>query len=879
VDTIKVSRGKFMSLVKVVIILIITVSIFAETKITATEYTQSSASIDALADAIASYNHRLMSASNHQFLINSQLQELYTQLEQAESPEEIEEIENESNRLQYELISITREINALRIRINEAEIQLADYIANLDVSGQADYYDTAVSDTAPGTAIVGDDYSYYTEPEPATGLFIAGTNIEQDNTIVVASIVVGIAGLVAFIVVKIINSRKLKWIKTVAVLMILASIGGVGMTVVSNVLDANATRQNTIPTIFVLERNDMELIISTSGVIQSSETIHIFSTQTSSILEVNVEVGDHVREGDILAYLDMSHWERELEQAELNLKNAITSATEEVRVNENAITNAQRSLESARISLDRQQLAVANLRSDLQEAEEDMLEPFDSSDLDRRIEDARLNVERRTTDVNDALQDLNDAIYDFDDFVFVNAITEARVNLNRLTTTLEEAEAELEEERNYRPEPFDAHVHQNNIDDAQRALDISREDRDAANELLNDAEWRYWMISSTPDASHADVVAASNAANTARMQYEAAQRAVENAEIHLERARTNLTRARDEYNRRTSEGRDNIISALESAVDRAVNNVDDARRTYERHNSELERARDNALEHAENQLTRARNNLTDAITAYERLLSDRERAMDDFTDRNTTRLENIQRQYSDALTQLRAAKNNVRSAEDALNQARRRPVTADTTVEIQQINIERILSELENRYIRATADGVITHVNAHVGAIPTGVLFVIEDIKNLYISSNVREHRLVDLYLGQRGHVTTLATGDREFDAEIIFISPRAVSPAGSTSVEFEIRAALDDTDTDVRIGMNAFLNIIIDARENVFSIPLSALVTTESGSFIYFYENDDWHRLYVATGLRTSTHIEVYGDRLREGMNILVTPLNIVGR
>jgi len=239
---------------------------------------------------------------------------------------------------------------------------------------------------------------------------------------------------------------------------------------------------------------------------------------------------------------------------------------------------------------------------------------------------------------------------------------------------------------------------------------------------------------------------------------------------------------------------------------------------------------------------------------------------------NQTRLQNNRRTLSDSQIQVETAQNNLRSAQNNLAQAEERPVQALTNIELQQLNIERIQNQIAEGYIVATASGMITDINARVGAPPTGILFVIEDVDNLYVHANVREHSLNDLHTGQGGFVTTVATGNHEYDATLIFISPRSVSPPGSTSVEFEIRAALSDTDENVRIGMNAFLNVILDTSHNVFVVPLSAIVTDGGDTFVYVLENGNSVRTPVSVGLRTTTQAEIYGN-LQNGMEVLVRP------
>jgi len=869
---------------------------------------QNTSAADENAQAVAYYNQLVILISNRQFEISNRLQELYFQLYEATDTDEIAELEEENNMLVNELAATVRQLETLQVRISAIEADSNDTNLNDDVypsydvdiyepseinewddEAEADVIPVSVGDVTADTEIEPPPQDVEAEPENIPTPQVAEVNPEVNILSVMAMILIvaAVAGIVAMFIMRkkrLVRHRAYKLVRFAVVVAVIISIGSFAMR---NHADAHAARQGNWTQTFVLERSEyMRRVVSTSGVVQSSETVNIFSMQNRPVQEILVEVGDTVQEGDVLARLDMSQLEWDIAQARLNLLNASVNALEEARTNENAIANAATSLEASRIALSRQQLNTANVERDLREAEANMRESFDSSSFDRAIEDARLNVQRRTTDVQNAERDLQDALEDFDDFVFRNNVADARVRLERSMNALQEARAELHDEQNRRPDAFDAHVHQNNIDDAQRVLDRNRIDKDTALIQLHDAEWTLVMVTQSPYATPADTAAAHNAVAAARAQYDNAERLVENAEINLERARTNLTRARDEHNRRTNEGRDDLLSVLEAAADRAQDAVDDAQRAYNRANEDLERGRENAsestqnaFERAENNLTRMQDNLSDAIRAYERALLDKESAIDNFLDLNTDRLEIAQRQFADSRIQLQTAQNNVTSASNTLAQAQERPVTARTNIDIQQTNIARLEDQLAEGTIVATTGGVITAVNTSVGATPSGILFMIEDIDNLYVSANVREHSLVDLYVGQRGYVTTVATGNREFDADLTFISPRAVSPAGSTSVEFEVRAAISGISNDVRIGMNAFLNIVTDTRYNVFSIPISALVVNEYGSFVYALQDDTYREIAVTTGLRTSTHIEIYGDQLVEGLNIILRPLDARGR
>ena len=653
------------------------------------------------------------------------------------------------------------------------------------------------------------------------------------------------------------RSISIKRLKIVVCIVVAAIVG---FAVLIGQINADAARQEVPIQTISLERTDLTRTLSASGVVQSANVQNIFSTQTSPVREILVDVGDWVEVGDVLAVLDMSRLEGDIQQAGLNLAGAELSYEEEIRANMHSVTSAQTSLEASRISLQRQMLATANAERDLTEALAELNAPFDTRTHDRMIEDAEFNLERRLADYRDAQRDLEDTIYNFDDFVHMNLINDARINMERLYALLTDAREDLEKERDRSSGRIDDSNLQQAVTDAERNLRRRQQDLNSAQQQLSIA----WALNYNDPLAPAIL--------NAQTAFTNASRAVEDARTALSRANANLQSGRDDQ----ADLRENAITAAERVVENAEFAYEDARRVYERAHLDLERARENAIEASENNLNRARDNLADAQRAVERTLADLERAIQDFMDANDTRLRNATRNLEDSRAQLRSARNSVTSAENSLNQAAERPETSGINVEMQELNLERLSRQLGDGYILATAAGVIAEVNASVGAPPSGILFVIVDVENLFVSANVREHSLHEIHLGQIGMVTTVATGDRIYEAEVNFISPRAVSPPGSTSVEFEIRAMVHESDMDIRIGMNAFLNVVVEYRENVYVVPLTAISTNENGSFVYAILGDERREVPVFTGLRTSTHAEIYGNGLFEGLEILARPFGV---
>jgi len=309
------------------------------------------------------------------------------------------------------------------------------------------------------------------------------------------------------------------------------------------------------------------------------------------------------------------------------------------------------------------------------------------------------------------------------------------------------------------------------------------------------------------------------------------------------------------------------VESAEKAVETARRAIDDADTAVDRSKTDLERAKKNAVDAASDKLTSAQNSYHDAERAYEKALNDKTRAIDDYVKSNQTKLENAQKAYDDSQKQLESSENSLKSAQNALSQAVNKPETQGASVEMQELNLEKLNNQLAEGKIIATADGVITESYAKVGATPNGILFVIEDTENLYVSVRIKEYNLSAISLGQEAVITTDATGDMVYSGVVSYISPKAVSAAGSTSVEFEVRASLHQPDAGIKIGMNAFVNIITESKSDVYAVPNPMILTNERGSFVYAISDNEKQEIPVAPGMKTAAHTEITGDGLYEGM------------
>lgn len=625
-----------------------------------------------------------------------------------------------------------------------------------------------------------------------------------------------------------------------SVLLVFRTIGGKSRK--ASVTDSTST--------ITLAKTDIQNTLSISGHVDSTNTINIYTSLNSyPVEEIFVEVGNKVKEGELLAQIDTTNLEYEIKQAKNNLENAVKSLNTEKQNYQNSIVNAENSLNSAIVSRDKQQLSYEKILAEYKKAEETMLRSFDSYTYDNTVNEAYTTLKRKLEELKNAEDEHLEARKDFDDYTYQNTIADARAKLNRALDNLRDAKEDLRIQKN----DFDDYTYENAIREAKTKLDSENE---KLKELENQRNNLYIEFdSNSPDTELNQEEAIKDIDN----QIKTAERAVAEAERSYNRAIDNLERAKD-----------NAIKTSEKNLDMSKNSVDDAQRAYDKAVTDLKRARDSSIESAEDKIKSAQKAVDDAQRAYDKAISDLKRAQNDYIEDNEEKLIAAKRNLADAEKSLESSNLSVANAENSLKQAKSKASPSNSSVSNQQIILDKFLEQMEKSKIKATGTGTITSIGAVEGTNPTGVLFVIEDTNMLYVTAKVKEYNLKDLSLGQKSLITTDATDTEIFDGEIIYISPKAVTEAGSTNVEFEIWVKICDHNESIKIGMNAFVEIVLEEKQDTFVVPLSAIISNEEGNFVQYRSHGEILLLPVEIGIKTTTSAEILGENLVDGMVII---------
>ncbi len=280
-----------------------------------------------------------------------------------------------------------------------------------------------------------------------------------------------------------------------------------------------------------------------------------------------------------------------------------------------------------------------------------------------------------------------------------------------------------------------------------------------------------------------------------------------------------------------------------------------------------------------NNLDNVKQSYDDAVTAYNNYISNWHVQVNGTADVSPqkSRLDSAKAAYDQALASCNLAKSNagdnssVQSAYAQLQQAKANldnlisPLAntiALAKIQLDQANtaLEQAQRQLANAQIVAPFDGVITAVNAEVGANGGGATIVEADDTSLNVGVLVDETQIGQVKQGQQVLVTfdglpgTTITG-----------TVGSINPAGTVSqgvVNYLVNVDLQPTTTTLKLDMSANVRIILDEHANVLAVPGAAVRTDAQGYYVNVMDQSgNPTHVNVTTGYTDSGLTEVSGN------------------
>jgi HlyD family secretion protein len=613
--------------------------------------------------------------------------------------------------------------------------------------------------------------------------------------------------------------QKRKWL-AIVLLVVAASLGFWWW---------QKTKTATPAKFAIVQRETLTLAVREVGTIEPLVKVAVKSKVAGRIMAIRVQEGDFVRKGQVIAIIDPTELERQVNQvkaelaaAEARWRQALTNLQiqetllrqqweqahadliaaqanfeklmagarpEEIEAAEASVRKAKSQLEAAQKELERQKqlyesraiayqqaeaelkIAEANLQKLLSGARPEEVAAAEA-DLKRAqavLEEARQNLERQKQIVEQGL-----------------ARKQAEAELQSAKANLENAKANLERKRTLYEKGF-----------------VSKQELDSAEAAYQSAFAQFQRTQAYLEQVKLDE---QQSLAAARARYEAALQEVKAAQERL-----NLLR----------KGRTEDIAAAQAQVERAKAMLKSA-------------------------MASESQTLDTAQVRYQAALEDYQAALAQLRALKTARPEDLkaaEAQVRRASLALKAAEVRLREKQNLAEEVK----AAWAQVQRLREHLANLQTQLRDTVITAPISGVVIKKSVEVGELVASAisgfaqgteLVTIADLSQLVVKVRLNEVDVARVYVGQPAEVRVDAVPEKVFKGVVSKIAPaaldrllaRSVNPAaGQGEVAwFDVEIKLNETHPDLKLGMSANVDIVAKKLARTLTIPLDAIVEEE---------------------------------------------------
>ena len=204
--------------------------------------------------------------------------------------------------------------------------------------------------------------------------------------------------------------------------------------------------------------------------------------------------------------------------------------------------------------------------------------------------------------------------------------------------------------------------------------------------------------------------------------------------------------------------------------------------------------------------------------------------------------------------------------EQALNQAKEEYAAAQESLEVIRDGVSSKNATSSSTLIRSTITGLILDIPVKTGnsVIQANTMndgttvATVANMSDLIFEGQIDETEVGSLYEGMPLTITIGALSDYTFDADLEYISPKAVENNGAN--QFKVKAAVKvDSGHTIRSGYSANAQIELEKTEGVLSVPESALEFIKEEAYVQTKVAEGVYKpVKVTTGISDGVNIQI---------------------
>lgn len=175
--------------------------------------------------------------------------------------------------------------------------------------------------------------------------------------------------------------------------------------------------------------------------------------------------------------------------------------------------------------------------------------------------------------------------------------------------------------------------------------------------------------------------------------------------------------------------------------------------------------------------------------------------------------------------------------------------------------------------LEAPFSGTITDVQTKPGdqANPGQYAFRLDDLAHLLVDVSVSEVDINRIQVGQPVVLTFDAILNKEYQGTIIDVGQ--VGTVAQGVVEFPVTVELTNPDKDVKPGMTAAVNVVVDKLEDVVLVPNRAVRLLDGKRVVYVLDGGTLEPREIVLGASSETMSEVRDGSLQVGEAVVLNP------
>lgn len=209
---------------------------------------------------------------------------------------------------------------------------------------------------------------------------------------------------------------------------------------------------------------------------------------------------------------------------------------------------------------------------------------------------------------------------------------------------------------------------------------------------------------------------------------------------------------------------------------------------------------------------------------------------------------------------------------------RRAKEQAQFDLDITILDVEIADIALEYATIYSPINGIVTTAEAPhpgVNVTPLTAEFIISNPDTLIFSANVDEVDIGKIKKGQKATIILDAYPEEEFIADVEHIEfTSSTTTGGGTAFAVKFKLPINTLDEKFKLGMNGEVDIVIEKKQDVLTIPFEAVKGDEEGSFVYILKDNKPEKIYIKPGFSNDIETQIL-DGLLEGDSIIVSGVN----